>query len=419
MTVLAIAGAVLALAHLIILHLLTFITKLTGKQLKQLSRYESFSRGAICQRLLRARATLLLLLLCLLLGETASQQVQELLHRAALLNQEAVFDPSYHYRQHPSGEQHRVLWHDIEDEDEEGLIATPGSGPKPKMVRTVMHNPLAASRVDRLQEYSVLLPQEEFVVLVGTQKRKAEHGMPTKIELENHIAIEFGWGRGKHTNKSTGITILLHKKNWPLSTIAAVHEAPGQLQGRGAAIRVRKGQEDLLIGGLYFPVRAGKRHLFQEGSLKLLEWADGIMNKTPVRTMPIWHIDLNDGLGLQRERGAGLIHIESEAVGDQGAAEEHENGTALRQWLERHHMQAIGTKNDTGDTWFGATSSKKIDYVLVPQSAEVRSHNTMSQKGRELQLIRTATVRDHLPLHSNIASRYSYEQHEKGLPTIR
>lgn len=133
------------------------------------------------------------------------------------------------------------------------------------------------------------------------------------------------------------------------------------------------------------------------------------------RTSTIWHTDLNDQLGWQRE-GRYVVSRTNGTIGHIEPGEDHENAKSFRRFLQRQHLIALGTMFLTGNTWVGPTNAKKLDYTIVPIGPHVLTHNVMERSGRRLQAIKTKSVRDHLPLYIEIYTRLDDRERSYGRP---
>ena len=82
----------------------------------------------------------------------------------------------------------------------------------------------------RFQEIARTL-KPDIAVLTGTRIRLAAGSSCTVQRLAGYTAVHFGWGRGCHTNRSTGVCILLGKRFQP-RMIKGVSFPPTSLAGR-------------------------------------------------------------------------------------------------------------------------------------------------------------------------------------------
>eukprot|EP00959_Pyramimonas_sp_CCMP1952_P459295 9478023-Pyramimonas_sp.AAC.1 len=65
--------------------------------------------------------------------------------------------------------------------------------------------------------------------------------------------FSFGWGRGRHTNKSAGCAIVLRKRSIRQQHVCEVKPAPTDIAGRGGIIRIRSGTYDMTLIAAYYP----------------------------------------------------------------------------------------------------------------------------------------------------------------------
>eukprot|EP00959_Pyramimonas_sp_CCMP1952_P385087 8070662-Pyramimonas_sp.AAC.1 len=80
------------------------------------------------------------------------------------------------------------------------------------LLQTVLYNPLSLSDTWRAHEVSTRLSFADLILLPGTQQRRRAGDPPTRMKLEKHTMVQFGWQRGKYTNKSAGCAIMLRRR---------------------------------------------------------------------------------------------------------------------------------------------------------------------------------------------------------------
>eukprot|EP00972_Heterocapsa_arctica_P055288 8158751-Heterocapsa_arctica.AAC.1 len=62
-----------------------------------------------------------------------------------------------------------------------------------------------------------------------------------KGETDNHRYIHAGWKKTQHSNKSAGVTFLLHKKWFKEKHIVYCDPGPPELAGRTGILRLKSG----------------------------------------------------------------------------------------------------------------------------------------------------------------------------------
>ena len=125
-------------------------------------------------------------------------------------------------------------------------------------MRIVVYNPLTLRSPYRANDISEAMPTADIVLLAGTQIREdcTDVGSVRKERLENHVALHWGYGRGRHTNKSTGVSVLL-RSNWlGFDDIASISVAPAALRGRAGTVRLVTRVLDVTIMPCYFSTAA-------------------------------------------------------------------------------------------------------------------------------------------------------------------
>eukprot|EP00974_Lingulodinium_polyedra_P079288 7680431-Lingulodinium_polyedra.AAC.1 len=70
----------------------------------------------------------------------------------------------------------------------------------------------------------------------------------------------------------------------------------------------------------------------------MMKWIDEIITKHGARTLVLAGFDLNDGLGIVRDRQGRQKREEDKYIGNFAWQEEHEAGKELRQLLRLHHL---------------------------------------------------------------------------------
>ena len=109
-----------------------------------------------------------------------------------------------------------------------------------KSLRCVAYNPLTLQPHGRTEEVLTTL-NAHVTVLTGTKMKLSNVNKGDKyrlIRIGVYDVYEFGWSKGRFTNKSAGVSVALDRRVFPRSCIR-VFPPPGDLQGRGAFIRIK------------------------------------------------------------------------------------------------------------------------------------------------------------------------------------
>ncbi|CAK0888584.1 unnamed protein product [Prorocentrum cordatum] len=275
------------------------------------------------------------------------------------------------------------------------LWRTPQSrdGPTWKLVQ---YNPLACMRADRVEHVCQVFADVEVVGLTETQLRAREVDIQRRGVLG---LIEAGWQRSPFSNRSCGISVLLHRR-FRDEHVRAVRGGPAGMLGRCLAVRVRTKSEEFTVLALYFSPRVTetKEQAPYERTVRMLfQWLSNELAGCPARSVPVILCDLNDGIGLAK--ASETVIVDPEVVPSAGACVEHFAGAAFRAVLQAQYMSAFSTLSDV-PTFYGTGHTSIVDYVCLPtaMAQAVRVAGPLVGKGRQLQLISTATRRDHLPV---------------------
>ena len=89
------------------------------------------------------------------------------------------------------------------------------------------------------------------MVLTATQYRRQTSEVDLLKHFDNYCRYDFGWSRGRYTNKAAGIRIGMHKHMDP-KNVTAIEDCPCETRGQGGAIRYKDSADDILVGGIYF-----------------------------------------------------------------------------------------------------------------------------------------------------------------------
>ena len=167
-------------------------------------------------------------------------------------------------------------------------------------------------------------------------------------------------------------------------------------------MRLKSGRYDILIIGAYLPPFTGNTKDFAKHKQtvdKVLSWCQGQIQQVPCRCTPILCLDLNDKLGYIQEEG--LLQLGQGAhVGSCQPGVEGYSAMKFREVLEMEDMAAINTHYPSGDTYYGPSSSSRIDFICMPVGMlhKVETCKVLHRRGKSLQMISSRDLRDHIPL---------------------
>eukprot|EP00439_Symbiodinium_sp_Y106_P073045 s2092_g13.t1 len=113
---------------------------------------------------------------------------------------------------------------------------------------------MSVVRVGRWAQLSSEFQSLDVVALQGLCV-KAEADVPCAyFRTSHHHAFQWGYSKGRYTNKSCGVAILLRHQRLRLQWVREVYSPPEQLAGRAGALRIKGRCSDLLVIVGYVPV---------------------------------------------------------------------------------------------------------------------------------------------------------------------
>ena len=174
------------------------------------------------------------------------------------------------------------------------------------------------------------------------------------------------------------------------------------IQGRLLAVRAKRAQSDLCHISAYFPLPSTQHA--NRIVKKMLAWMNKIFENLPLRCLPYIYMDLNSGVGVEKNDCI-ESNIESKALGPFNRAKENFVGTAVRTFLEKWDMFLPMTASKQIPTFYSITnhSMSHIDHIAVPLSVWENSElqpkcSVWLRSGRNIQLIKSIFLADHLPV---------------------
>ncbi|CAK0822016.1 unnamed protein product [Prorocentrum cordatum] len=217
-----------------------------------------------------------------------------------------------------------------------------------------------------------------------------------------HTAYEFGWERGRYTNKSAGCTVLLRSRVFRRCHVVDIRHPPGELAGRGGLVRVRSGVFDIAIIAAYFPPQSNMTaDHWRQCCRKLAGWMHKSVQEAKQRSLVIVGADCNCGFGLRRTgHGIATTTVGHQHIGQYGNHFENEVPLELWRLLEMENMAAVDTFHPVGPTYFGTQSQSSPDHIFVPSEAVSSTVRCCALRNamRDLQAIPDCRPRDHAPL---------------------
>ena len=254
----------------------------------------------------------------------------------------------------------------------------------------IVYHPQSIKQSGRLRDILRQFRWNDIIALPGTRFRQNEAALPCSTQqIGQHKVYQWGWGNGKHVNDSCGVTLAIRQRVFSEKNVVNVFSPPKDLQGRGGALRLKRGDADLTPIVVYVPPEPASVRQ-QTASKAIWDWVHELLSQLPARTV--------NPVG-----GAAPEYCDDEAIGRSDAAVENYNGSLLHSCLLDHHMFAVNTFYDVGPTWYGWTGPhlcSRIGYVALPQSLRqaVVSCRILQGSGDALQNMARPGRCDHRPL---------------------
>ena len=214
------------------------------------------------------------------------------------------------------------------------------------------------------------------------------------------VILDWGYGRGAHTNKAAGVQIWLRSPWFRPCHFHQIYTPPPSLRGRGGAVRLRSGRFDMLILNIYPPPRtaaANQQKVYTATLKSLFDWASSVLRQQPARTAIFIAMDLNDTLGVPTTASAQA----DRQVGRVAPDPEHAPAAHVRQILLEFDLCIPSTFIGRGEpTYFGQTSCSRIDFWAAPAGLlhDCERVKVLGSEGTKLQLANCQKKIDHYPL---------------------
>ena len=269
----------------------------------------------------------------------------------------------------------------------------------------VVYNPQSLKTPGRTRDIARNFRWHDFIALPGTRIPQTSEQSCVVQTVGTHRFYNWGAGKGKFVNDACGVSIGIKRRPFPERCVVQVFSPPSHLQGRGGAVRLKRGDADITPIVVYVPTEPYNKQQ-REASQAIWTWVHDLLSRLPARTVPVLLLDANGKTGLRRNPVDGVQSVEyihDAAIGPCDAAIESYNGHLLHSCLLDHHMFAVNTFFDVGPTWYGWTSENlcsRIDYICLPQSLRmsVKSCRILQHSGDSLQNMPRPGRCDHRPL---------------------
>ena len=95
---------------------------------------------------------------------------------------------------------------------------TPGSTKNNEVMRVIVYNPLSLRHPWRAHDLSAEFQNYDIIALIGVQL-PADREHPTAAlrgpcDLPHHWMVTWGYGRGRYTNKSASVSVLVRRRTF-------------------------------------------------------------------------------------------------------------------------------------------------------------------------------------------------------------
>ena len=150
--------------------------------------------------------------------------------------------------------------------------------------------------------------------------------------------MHWGWSAlSPRSKRSCGVMILLSRKRFPHTSCGRVFTPRNNMWRRGGAIRLATRHSDLLLMSLCFSPKTNSgvkdAARYRATVQEIVRCATKVIDEGPHRTLPILGLDLNDGLGLEKER-----RIKSDALSAGCCRDEGHARKLFREMMEQQKM---------------------------------------------------------------------------------
>ena len=270
-------------------------------------------------------------------------------------------------------------------------------------------NPMHARDPDRLDDIIHHMSSFDIVILTGTGYKAPPHYSGTLSQRRTGLVnvLDAGYGSGRHTNKSTGISFIYRGNKLRPQNLVAYGAMSGAAKGRAAYVRFKVHGNDLAFFGIYYPPKPNTAKdipKYLETCTLITEWVHQEVCKLPGQCNPILAMDLNDGIGKINIENEKFDYTNTTVIEEHAARRERlymGAGHRMRLLAEALQCTAHTANWDSRDTWHSPSGvgASLIDYILAPQLLSVHSAGTLARLGRKLQPIAVNRPADHWPVY--------------------
>ena len=270
------------------------------------------------------------------------------------------------------------------------------------------YNPMQANTVDRINHIAYHTKNFDVTVLVGT---KVPHAKYLKDDFSQRhtdcgsLVLDAGYGKGRYTNKHTGISFILNGKTLRSNNLVDKGALKADAKGRAAFLRFKARGGDFAILGIYYPPKPSKKaeeQRYLRACEIISDWIADVLRGLPAGCTPFIAVDLNDGIGKTRHNGL-LSYNETTVILERASRREklfEGAGAHFRRICELFHLEVHTANRDHRDTWYSGDgrASSLIDYIAAPGSLHVRKAGQLSTLGNTLQHVEVNRKVDHRPI---------------------
>ncbi len=272
----------------------------------------------------------------------------------------------------------------------------------PKGVGAIItYNAQSCRKKGRMEQILGSMKYSSVVSLTGT-RFKAKKDIPIEVI---HIAGFFGVlaGYGDRSNSHGGVAICFNMRFFKKENVISYNWAIGQIQGRGLAVRIKRGCIDWLVTAQYwYPMRNG---FCTMNTVAVNKWQRKVLEHCPIRTMPVVTGDINGRTGKVKEGNHWKV-IDDDHCGPAGAVCENKQGYEFRMLCKDCDLCILNTIQGPSKTYYSSSGreTSRIDYIAVPIRYKSRVGNVCVKKalGWRIQNSDCQKQIDHVPLQADM-----------------
>jgi len=239
-----------------------------------------------------------------------------------------------------------------------------------------------------------------IICSTGTRFR-AKDAVAIKLwHQKGFVCISAGYG--KNANSHAGSLIALNRIWWHKKHISSFAYTTGRIQGRGLAVRLKRGQGDWMpVAACAAPFQGQVARVTAD----LFDWLTRLYLRCPARLLPILAGDLNSHVGMVYTQGRWQTPG-SNSIGPCGAEKENAQGKLLRNFCDKHGLAAINTgqTSGSGKSYWNSNgrATSRPSYIVVPQSKKDQFTKCTVRKnlGYRVQCSESSLQIDHSPLQA-------------------